>query len=383
MSSPRLVYLVAEDWYFYSHRLPMARAAQRAGYDVAVITNVDKHRAAIEAEGIRVVAVPFSRRSLNPFRAVWDIARLVKIYAAEKPDVVHHIAMKPVLYGAIAAMLTGVPRVINAFAGLGYVFSADSGLALALRHGLTLCFRPLLKRRGSILLLQNADDRALLESRGLTPAGDATVLIRGSGVDMKAYPAQPFVPPAPDFIVVFAGRMIGIKGLETLQQAFEILRAECPQARLVLCGQPDPANPGSWTAERMAAWAQAPNVEWHGHCADMAAQWRAAHAAVQASYGGEGIPKSLLEAAASARAVIATDVPGCREVVRDGYNGFLIPPRDARALADAVKEMAEAPELCAEMGQRSRELVAADLSADSVSAQAEALYRRCLPPAGR
>ncbi len=378
MGKPKLAYVVTEDWYFFSHRLPMARAAQSAGYDVTVITNVDKHQAAIEAAGVRVIPVRLSRRSLNPLRAVADIARLVSIYRAEKPDVLHHIAMKPVLYGSIAAWVTRRRRVINAFAGLGYVFSADSGLALLLRHGLTVVFRPLLKRRGSILLLQNADDRALLESRGLTPPGDATVLIRGSGVDMDAYPAQPFAPPAPEFIVAFAGRMIGIKGLETLREAFEILRTECPQARLWLCGQPDPANPGSWTPERMASWAQAPNVEWHGQCRDMAGIWRAAHVGVQASYGGEGIPKSLLEAAASARAIIASDVPGCREVVRDAHNGFLVPPRDARALADAVKALAADRVLCEEMGRRSRALVAADLSAESVSAQAEALYRRCL-----
>ena len=379
MAPPKLIYLVTEDWYFFSHRLPMARAAQRAGYEVAVITNVDKHLMAIESAGIRVIPMRFNRRSLNPFRALADICRLIGIYRAEKPAVVHHIAMKPVLYGAIAAMVTGVPRVINAFAGLGYVFSADSGLALGLRRVLTPCFRFLLKRPGSVLLLQNADDRALLDSCGLTPPGDATVLIRGSGVDMDAYPLHPFTPPAPEFIVAFAGRMIGIKGLETLREAFALLKTECPQARLWLCGEPDPANPGSWTAARMAAWAQEPNVEWHGQCRDMAQKWRAAHAGVQASYGGEGIPKSLLEAAASGRAIIATDVPGCREVVRDGDNGYLIPPRDARALADAVKALAADPEKCAAMGLRSRALVAEGLSADSVSAQAEALYRRCLP----
>lgn len=379
MGGPKLIYLVAEDWYFFSHRLPMARAAQRAGYDVAVITNVDKHRMAIESAGVRVIPMRFSRRSLNPFRAVADIVRLTGIYRVEKPAVVHHIAMKPVLYGAVAALLTGVPRVINAFAGLGYVFSADGGLALGLRRVLTPCFRYLLKRPGSILLLQNADDRALLESRGLTPPGEATVLIRGSGVDMEAYAAHPMTPPAPEFIVVFAGRMIGIKGLETLRAAFAILKTECPQARLWLCGEPDPANPGSWTAARMAEWAQEPNVEWHGLCRDMAQKWRAAHAAVQASYGGEGIPKSLLEAAACGRAIIATEVPGCREVVRDGDNGYLVPPRDARALAEAVKRLAADPEKCAAMGVRSRALVAEGLSAESVSAQAEALYRRCLP----
>jgi glycosyltransferase involved in cell wall biosynthesis len=311
--------------------------------------------------------------------ALRDIMQLVRIYRAEKPDVVHHIAMKPVLFGAIAAAVAGVPRIINAFAGLGYVFSADDGRTRLLRPVLIMMFRPLLKRRGSILLLQNKDDRALLAGYGLTPAGDDTVLIRGSGVDLDAYPLYPFPPPAPEMIFVFSGRMIGIKGLETLQQAFALLETECPQARLWLCGQPDPANPGSWDEARLAAWAQRPNIEWHGHCRDMAAIWRQAHVAVQVSYGGEGIPKSLLEAASCGRAIVASDVPGCREVVTDGDNGFMVPPRDARALADAVKALAADPARCAAMGARSRALVAADLSADSVSAQAEALYRRLKP----
>jgi glycosyltransferase involved in cell wall biosynthesis len=376
---PKLLYVVTEDWYFYSHRLPMARAAQRAGYEVAVAAHIDRHYSAISGEGIRVLPLRMNRRSLNPFMALRDIMQLVRIYRAEKPDVVHHIAMKPVLFGAIAAAVAGVPRIINAFAGLGYVFSADDGRTRLLRPVLIMMFRPLLKRRGSILLLQNKDDRALLAGYGLTPAGDDTVLIRGSGVDLDAYPLYPFPPPAPEMIFVFSGRMIGIKGLETLQQAFALLETECPQARLWLCGQPDPANPGSWDEARLAAWAQRPNIEWHGHCRDMAAIWRQAHVAVQVSYGGEGIPKSLLEAASCGRAIVASDVPGCREVVTDGDNGFMVPPRDARALADAVKALAADPARCAAMGARSRALVAADLSADSVSAQAEALYRRLKP----
>lgn len=372
----RLIYLVTEDWYFYSHRLPMARAAMRAGYDVAVIANVGAHGAAIAAEGVRVIPFDLDRRSMNPLRALKHIARLCRIYRAEKPAVVHHIAMKPVLYGAIAAWAAGVPHVVNAFAGLGYVFSDNGARARVLRPVLLTLFRSLLKRRGSVLLLQNPDDRAVLARCGLTPGGDATVIIRGSGVDMGKYAAQPLPPVAGSFIVAFSGRMIGIKGLETLRAAFEILETLCPQARLWLCGTPDPANPGSWDEARLRAWAARPNVEWKGHCADMSVIWRDAHAAVQASYGGEGIPKSLLEAAACARAIVATDVPGCREVVRDGHNGYLVPARDAQALAAAIARLAADPQACAKMGEAGRALVAADLSADSVSAQAEALYRR-------
>jgi glycosyltransferase involved in cell wall biosynthesis len=378
-AKPKLIYLVTEDWYFYSHRLPMARAAQRAGFDVAVITNVKDHRAKIEQENIRVIPLSLERRNLNPLQAVKHIAQLIQIYKQEHPSVVHHIAMKPVLYGAIAAWIAAVPHVINAFAGLGFVFTAQSALAKILRTVLIPIFRVLLKRPNSVLLLQNPDDREVLDDEDITPRGDATVIIRGSGVDIKHFAPQSFPPVAPDFICAYAGRMIAIKGLETLKEAFALLYSQAPHIKLHLYGQPDPANPQSWSAEKLRQWeAENPNVRWCDFASDMATVWKNVHLALQASYGGEGIPKSLLEAAACGRTIVASDVAGCREVVEENVNGILVPPHDAKALVDAILSLASDPQACRQMGLESRKIVESDLSAEAVSTQTETLYRRFL-----
>ncbi len=371
---PRLIFLVTEDWYFFSHRQPMVRAAQLAGFDVAVITAVDKHREQIEALGVKVIPLSLERRSLNPLRAFVQIFKLIGIYRAEKPAIVHHIAMKPVLYGSVAAWFARVPGVVNAFAGLGYVFSSDARLAKLLRPLLVLMFCLFLRRPNSWTLFQNADDRALMEKYGIAvPA--RTRLIRGSGVDISAYASAPVPEAAPDFICVFAGRMIGIKGLATLKEAFEIIAAKNNRIKLWLCGTPDPANPGSWTENELMEWqARSGNVVYKRHVADMAAVWRQAHLALQPSWGGEGVPKSLLEAASCGRAIVASDVPGCREVVDNGRNGYLVPPKDAAALAARILEIASDSGKCRVMGAESRKIVEGDMSAEAVTAQTRELY---------
>lgn len=369
----KLLFLVTEDWYFHSHRLPMARAAQKAGFDVGVITNVTRHKDAIEKEGIRVIPLSLDRRSLNPFRALFRLKDLAAIYRHEKPDVVHHIAMKPVLLGSLAAMSAGVPAVINAFAGLGYIFAERTPLARLLRMAAAPAFRMVLKRDNSRLLLQNDDDRMLLERLGMTP--DRTLVIRGSGVDMDVYKPTPLPDPHGEFICAFAGRMIDIKGLPTLREAFLRLAQTHPHIRLWLCGEPDDANPGSWTRDELEAWVQtSPNVVFKGRC-DMAALWVQAHLAVQPSWGGEGVPKSLLEALACGRAAVATDVPGCRDIVKDEVNGLLVPPRDAAALSAAIARLADDRNRLNVMAAHSRPIVESGFSAESISAQAERLYR--------
>lgn len=377
----KFFFVVTEDWYFFSHRLPMARAAMRAGFDVSVVTNVAGHAEKIKAEGIRVIPFSFERKSLNPFLAAKQVYALTRLYRAEKPDFVHHIAMKPILYGSIAAAVARVPRVLNAFAGLGFVFSADIKLARFLRPVLLAGFKLFIRRSHCWTLFQNRDDYAVLNGYGVIDP-ERSAVIRGSGVDLDYYPAMP-LPVAPPVVCVFSGRMIDIKGLPTLQAAFAIVEKKMPQIVLWLCGRPDPANPGAWNEARLKKWAHDhPNVVWKGHQSDMSAIWAQAHLCVQPSWGGEGVPKSALEAAASGRAIIATDVPGCREIVDDERNGFLVPPRNADALAKAIMDVASDPMRLAQMGQESRRMVEKDMSAESVSQQTEALYRKIMAGQG-
>lgn len=373
----KLIYLVTEDWYFHSHRLPMARGAQQAGFDVAVVTNVHQHKEAIEACGIRVIPWSLDRKSLNPFSALRQIFDLIKIYHVEKPDLVHHIAMKPILFGSIAAVAARVPRVLNAFAGLGVIFNTDIPVARVIRPFLLVAFRGLLKRPGFWLLFQNPDDRARMARFNVVDPA-RTVIIRGSGVDVARYPVTP-LPPAPPFICAFAGRMIDTKGLPTMKTAFEILATRAPEIQLWLCGKPDSGNPGTWDEARLRAWVDAsPNVKWIGFQAKMSDIWTQSHLALQPSWGGEGLPKALLEAGACARAMVASDVSGCREVVIPGQNGFLVPAEDGPALAEAIYKISQDFKRCTEMGQQSRAIVEGDLSADSVGRDTGALYRKMM-----
>lgn len=356
----------------------MIAAAQEAGFDVAVVTHIDRHRESIEALGVRVIPFSFERRSLNPFKALGQVLKLKDVYRAEQPAIVHHIAMKPILLGSLAAAFARVPCVVNAFAGLGYVFNARTPLAILLRAALWAPFYLLLRRDNSWLLLQNGDDLKTLKKLGLADEARARI-IRGSGVDLAEFPVRPVSDDAEAFICVYAGRMIGIKGLPTLKEAFTMLKDRAPHIRLRLYGKPDAANPGSWSEAALMQWvADSDNVSYEGHAENMADVWAQAHVAVQASYGGEGVPKSLLEAAACGRPIVATDVPGCREVVSHGNNGLLVPPYDAQALASAIESLAENPDLCKIMGTRSRRMVEDDMSAEKVKAQTAEFYRACM-----
>lgn len=371
---PKLLFVVTEDWYFLSHRMPTVRGAQMAGYDVAVVTSDGQARREIEAQRVKVIPFDFDRRSLNPFRALKQIKKLTEIYKTEAPDVVHHIAMKPILFGTLAARRAKVRHVINAFAGLGYVFSARTLLAKLVRLFLVPAFRPLLGQDNAITLFQNEDDLALLHKLGALPRTAKTVLIRGSGVETDKLQVQSLLD-TDEFICVFAGRMIGIKGLPTMKEAFARIQSEAPHVKLWLCGQPDAGNPGSWTMEQLQQWTdENRSVIYKGH-SQMANIWAQSHIALQPSYGGEGVPKSLLEAAACGRAIIATDVPGCREVVEEGKNGFLVPPHNAALLAERILLLADNRDLCRRMGFASRLLVEGDLSAAVVTQKTQALYR--------
>ncbi|MBP2231385.1 glycosyltransferase involved in cell wall biosynthesis [Azospirillum agricola] len=374
---PKLLYLVTEDWYFWSHRLPMARAARDAGFDVTVATRVDRHGERIAAEGFRVLPLSWRRRSVNPLGALAAVREIAALYRRERPDVVHHVAMKPVLLGGLAALAAGVPAVVNALAGLGTVFTHAGKLkprlvALAV-HPL---LRRLLNRRNSVLLLQNPDDRRTLERHGLIDGAQVRI-IRGSGIDTGHYQALP-APPAPPLVIGCAARLLANKGIAELVEAHGRLRARGLDVELLLAGQPDPASPTSIPQSLLDRWAALPGVTLLGQVEDVRKLWARCHVAVLASRGGEGLPKSLLEAAACGRAIVATDVPGCREVAQADVNALLVPESDPAALAEAIERLARDPGLRARFGEASRRLVESDMSAEHVGAKTVELYRGLL-----
>jgi glycosyltransferase involved in cell wall biosynthesis len=375
----RLLYLIAEDWYFVSHRLPLAKAAMAAGFDVYLATRLSKHADMFAAEGFRVLPIDMHRSSTNPLAEMRVIAQLVRIYRQVSPDIVHHVAVKPVVYGSLAARIARVPSIVNALAGLGYVFSSRSAKARSLLPAVCFALRHLFRKDGHALILQNPDDCELFVSKALIARNQIRV-IRGSGVDLDSF-APADEPPAPS-LVVLPARMLKDKGVVEFVEAARALRSQGFRARFALVGQPDSDNPASIDVEQLQAWQAEGAIEWWGWRDDMAAVYSQASLVCLPSYR-EGLPKALLEAAACGKPIVATDVPGCREVVKHGQNGLLVKPRDATTLTWALKELLESAEARARMGVEGRRLVERDFSEGAVIAATLDLYRELLAADGR
>jgi len=374
MPKPKLVFVVSEDWYFCSHRLPLARAAIESGFEVLVVARIRHHRRAIEEVGAKVVPWHLIRGSRNPINELRALAELAAIYRREAPDIVHHVAMKPVIYGNLAAHIAGVKRSVNALAGMGYAFSSTSVYARLLRPALAAIYRWLLSGRQCLLILQNPDDRQLMVGQNLID-GDRVRIVRGSGVNPEQY--LPSGEPDGIPVVVLAARMLWDKGIREFADAAGVLRKKAVRARFVLVGDVDPENPASVPIRELERWHAEGVLEWWGRREDMPRVFAGANIVCLPSYR-EGLPKVLLEAASSARAIVTTNVPGCREAVTDGDNGLLVPPRDAVALAAALEKLIADPELRRKMGKRGRERVLAEFSESRVMSETMAIYRQLL-----
>jgi glycosyltransferase involved in cell wall biosynthesis len=372
---PKLLFLVTEDWYFCSHRLVLARAARTAGFDVVVATRVKDHGAQITDEGFKLVPIQLSRRSTNPARELAFLWQLLSVYRRERPDIVHHVAVKPVLYGSLVARVLGIPGTVNALAGMGYLFSSTRRRARLLRPLVVQAYRLAVNGKSARVIVQNPNDAALLRELGIVGPRTTVALIRGSGVEMDSYPAVPEPPGVP--IVVLPARMLWDKGVGEFVEAARQLKARGVVARFVLVGDVDTENPGSISRAQLETWQREGAVEWWGFRTDMAQVLASAHVACLPSYR-EGLPKALIEAACCARAVVAADVPGCREIVRHGDNGLLVPARDPAALADALEFLIANPDERARMGARGRERVRGEFSAQRVIAETLRLYRDLL-----
>jgi len=374
LSRPKLLYFITEDWVFCSHRLPLALAAQDAGYDVAVVTHVSEHGDAIRQAGIRLIPFNLSRRGMNLLSELVVLARLVILYRKEKPDLVHNVAMKPVLYGSLAARLSGVTRVVNALTGLGYFFTSDQPKARLLRPVIGSAFRALLNSRGSLLILQNQDDRAMFIRKRFINK-EQIRLIRGSGVDTAAFPPSPEPSGIP--VVMLASRMLWDKGIKEFVEAARQIKARGVDARFVLVGDTDTHNPTAISNEQLTAWQTEGVIEWWRRRDDMPAVLAKAHIVCLPSYR-EGLPKVLLEAASCGRPIVTTDTPGCREVVSNGENGLLVPVRSTVDLAAALQLLIEKPELRKKMGPKGREIVIGEFGVEKVISETMAVYRELL-----
>jgi glycosyltransferase involved in cell wall biosynthesis len=364
----RLLYVVNEDWAFLLNRLPMARAAQKAGFEVHVATRVNDGARAIEAEGFTLHPIPLRRGGISPLSAIPTILALRQITARIKPDIAHHSGLQCCVYGSIAALGRPFPYV-SAMTGMGYIYTSSTWRTRLLRTVLKWLLPTLLDRPGDTVLVQNPDDRAALLDLGINET--RITLIPGSGVDTDAL--QPSSEPDGPITYGFAGRLLTDKGIRALVAAHDIVRRQGLQTNLLIAGNPDPANPASVSLQEVNEWTQRPGITWLGHVKDIASLWKRCHFAVLPSHR-EGLPGSLMEAAACGRAMIATDAPGCREIVIDDQTGLLVPIEDPQALAQAITRLAASPELRTRYGNAARELVVSKLSARIIGGSIVRLY---------
>ena len=346
---PKLLYLVTEDWFFVSHFLPMARTARAAGFEVVVATRVRGHAARIEAEGCRVVTLEGERRSLGIFEAFRGFARIVSIVRAERPDIVHCIALRLVALGGLAARLGGTKRLVLAPTGLGLLWSEDSVFNRFARAVLRAIVARWLGGEDTRYLFENTDDP---REFGLKDS-PAVTIVPGAGVDPRDFAPTP-EPAVPPVKVAVVARMIEAKGIADAVAAVRRARELGAPVELDLYGAPDPSNRRSCSEEKLRQWSAEPGMHWHGPVADVAEVWRTHHVAMLLTWYREGVPRSLIEAAACGRPIVTTDAPGCRDLVRDRQEGMLVPLRDVEAAARALVELAGHPGLRAQLGGAAR-----------------------------
>ena len=369
----KVIIVVSEDFYFLSHRLELARYLAAEGWQVLVATQVNRVEDAdkISAAGLRLVPLSLERGRLLAVSDLGYLWRLYCLYRAERPDVVHHVAMKPVLFGSLAALVCGGMGVVNALAGLGYLFTSGRWLVRLARGVVLQLLRHLCARRRTRVILQNAEDMTLFEKELGVPASNLR-LVRGAGVDLSSFP--PVVRGSHETAVaVMVARLLRDKGVGELVAAARILRRDGVRLRVQLVGDIDAKNPNSLTESEANALRVEGVVDWLGHRTDIEAVYAAADIAVLPSYR-EGLPKSLIEAAASGLPIVTTDTSGCREIVKDGFNGLLVPVREVPPLVEALRQLAEDPALRARMGTASRSRAEQEFRQELIFAATAAVY---------
>jgi len=371
-AAPRLLIVVNVPWFFTLHRLPLALMARARGVDVHVACGEGAGREAIEAADLPFHPLPLTRAPFAPLRDARTIVALTRLYRDLRPDVVHHVTLKPVIYGSIAARRAGIPGVLNAFAGLGTTFSGDSRSARLRRGFILRLMRHALALPRQALVFENVDDRELLVREAALPRDDTRV-IPGVGVDVGEFAATA-EPPGP-VRVLLAGRLLREKGVVQFVDVARRLRRRGVEARFVLAGAPDPFSAGTVTEAELQGWSREQTVEWLGPRSDMPRVLRESHIVCLPSYYREDVPRILLEGAASARALVATDMPGCRDVVRNEINGLLIPPRDADALERALEKLIADGELRKRFGAAGRRIAETEYALPLVLEQFWSVYR--------
>jgi len=379
----RLLFIVNESYFFYSHRLPVARAALEAGFEVHV-AGPDDHVWAPDSFGTDILAgegfvyhtIPLNRRGINPFQDAKTIWALWKLHRRLRPSLVHHLTIKPVLYGGIVARLFKGCGVLNAITGLGHIFSATSLKSIVLRRIIVQLYRLSLAGKNSLVVVQNQDDGEQLVRIGAV-SEDKINLIRGSGVSMSEYSPSAEVEGLP--LVILPARLIWAKGVGEFVSAARQLRQEGIPARFALLGGANSSYPGAVSELQLRQWVEEGCIEWWGYQENMRDVYRDCHIVCLPTSYGEGVPRVLIEAAACGRPVVTTNVAGCRDIVENGMNGLLVPPGDHKSLVDALRRLLTDRELRQELGLAGRGHVERGFSETAIVEQTLDIYRQLLP----
>jgi glycosyltransferase involved in cell wall biosynthesis len=384
----KVLMVANSDWTLYNFRLPLALALLRQGHDVVLVCPLDRYEVELRNSGCRCIHWSLSRHGLNPFQEAAAACKLFKIYQAEKPDVVHHFTIKPNLYGSLVARLIRLttpqtsqqpsPAVINTFMGLGFVFSP---------HPIAWCLRlfvlPLLwlalrlPNLWSVFL--NQHNLSTFVRLRLVPPSQA-LLIVSDGVNIRQFGAERRAyrqPRSSVPVVLMASRMLWDKGVGVLVESAKLLRQRGVKVQFWLAGEPDLSYPSCVPSTQLNEWQQAGLIHWLGHRTDMPELLKQVDIAVLPSYH-EGVPRSLLEAAAAGLPLVATDIEGCRIVVRPGVNGLLVPVRDSQALSIAIEQLASDAQLRHQMGRASQKIAIAEFDEQKILRQWLAFYEQLL-----
>lgn len=371
---PRILFLVTEDWYFCSHRLPVARAARDAGFEVTVATRIQNHADYILNEDFKLIPIRLKRGNKNPFAELLAIIELIKIYKFECPTISHHVALKPIIYGSLAARITKVPSIVNAVTGFGYIFTSNHLQAKILKPFIKIALKCALKSRKNRIIIQNPDDSRFLKIN-FGVKQERIVLIEGSGVDLKRFKPTDEPPGIP--VIILPSRLLWDKGVKEFIDAAIYLKYRKTKARFILVGANDKENPSAVPHDKIQEWLQKGFIEWIGHKENMPTVFANSHIVCLPSYG-EGLPKVLIEAASCCRPIVTTDIPGCREIVKHNVNGILIPKHNSIALAEALLLLISKPYLRKKMGIRGRKMVEKYFSEEIIVNKTMSIYNELI-----
>lgn len=368
----KAVFFANTDWYLYNFRLAYAEFLQQQGWEVVFISPDGEHAQKLKEAGFRHVPFEFSRKGINPFQESETIQGIKRLYEEEKPDLVHHFTIKCVIYGSLAAKELGVKAIINSITGLGYTFLSNKPHIRVIREVVKHLYKKALA--DTQVIFENPDDRQLFLEMDLVQETNSSIVL-GTGINTERFKPEP--PPNSVPLTILPARMIWDKGIGEFVEAAGMIRESGVKARFALIGNNDTGNPTCIPFDKLSQWQKEGNVEWWGWQEDVATVISMSHIVCLPSYR-EGLPKILIEAASCGRPIVTTDVPGCREVVEDGVNGYLVPEKNAEALKDALLKLIEDPEAREAMGKASREIAIQKFSDEIVNNGIYAVYQKVI-----